>query len=658
MVQQSLRQVAAFLFLLTATALHPQSLPPALWFDTAGGDAWTFQKTVSGHTAGHDCQAVTISSPRGSTEALLQGRAFVATVALQSGPNTLVAHCWRGRELASSPVQLWTVRLRDGPHAAIRTQASGNRVALDAGASTASQATPAPLAEYEWRERPGNPAPLRLGSGSDPARTVGGQHIEFTVPNKDGRYYVSMRATDTLHRSDESTAVFRVCRGTASTIDTDREHPTWVDTAVLYGTSPSLVGGDFTHITRRLDGIARLGATAVWISPVTQAPPGDFGYAVTDPFAIRPALGSEGEFRSLLAAAHANGLRVLLDVVTNQFADQHPYFADARQRGRQSPYYAWFQRDTRGDPVHYFDWTHLENLNYDNPEVRNYTTAALAHWVRDYAVDGLRVDAAWALRERAPEFWPKVRQELERINPGILLLAEAPAPDPYYEEHGFDATYDWTRTPGQWAWTGVFGPPGSVANLRLLRAALASDACGCDGAPVLRFLDNNDTGERFLKAHGAQQTRAAVALMLTLPGIPLIYAGEEVGADYLPYAQGATIDWDDPHGWSAFFARLVALRRAVPALHSRQLRLLQTDHEEAVLAYERADTGGASDCPDEGERDAAVVVLNFTAAPVQVRLARLRARPRWNATNLITGETGQTHGDTLQLSPYGAVLLR
>jgi len=349
---------------------------------------------------------------------------------------------------------------------------------------------------------------------------------------------------------------------------------------------------------------------------VTEAPAGDFGYAVTDQFHIRGAFGTDAQLRTLVNEAHERGLKVILDVITNHLAAGSTYFEDSESAGAKSPYYDWFERNSQGKVAHYFDWTRLENLNYDNPDVRAYISAALTHWVREYHVDGFRLDAAWAVRERAPEFWPKLRAELKRIHPDVVLLAEASARDPYYAARGFDAVYDWTDVLGEWAWHGVFGAPESVPNLAQLRQALAQSTLEAAGHTlVLHFLDNNDTGPRFLTRHGFEQTRDAAVLLLTLTGLPLVYAGDEVGAAYDPYREGPPITWSDPYGLQSFYTELIRVRRTTPALRSGTLRILSTDQDDSVLAFLREPSP-----PDPP----VVVLINFAPTPV---VAHLRIGP-------------------------------
>ncbi|HEX7062937.1 MAG TPA: alpha-amylase family glycosyl hydrolase, partial [Woeseiaceae bacterium] len=265
------------------------------------------------------------------------------------------------------------------------------------------------------------------------------------------------------------------------------------------------------------------------------------------------------------------------------------------------------------------------------PEVQSYVIAAFAHWVRAYGVDGFRVDASWAVRRRAPEFWPRWRAELKRIDPDLFLLAEASARDAYYVEHGFDAAYDWTDALGEWAWSDAFDGP--QPDLAALRAALTNGGAGFPpDTLIFRFINNNDTGPRFITRHGVAATRVAAALLFTVPGIPLIYNGDEVGAEFEPYDEGPPIAWRDPHGLIPHYRRLAELRRSLPALADRTLELVATDQDDVVLAYLRP--GGSVDA-------ALLVVLNFAREPRRVRFRNSEAvaavLDERGATDLLTG---------------------
>lgn len=652
---------SVLLTLYLATSVAGATSTQILRFDTHGGDAWTFAKVISGTITRSACDTVTLLSARGRVSAQVVHDHFVATVPLVAGGNSVQAVCLRGGKRVGAAVrQSWTVRLADRPRAAATLSIQGESVLIDATGSKVAPALPARISRYRWEAADTNPAPLQLQSGPAGVESVSsarGLLLRLRSPKVEGDYRVSLTVTDTAGRSDQTTILFRVGGAGVVAFDPLHDHPDWRACTILYGAAPFLFGRDgLPAITRHLEQIARLGATALWLAPITDAPPGDFGYSLTDPFRLRSSLGSAAQLQALIQQAHARGLRVLLDFVTNHLAKQHPYFVDATRFGQRSPYFDWFERDSHGQPVHYFDWTSLENLNYNDAEVRNYMLAAVTHWFREFQIDGFRADAAWAVRERDPSFWPVMRLEVERIRPDSLLLAEATARDPYYMSHGFDATYDWTGQLGHWAWHGVFGPPGELPNLRILRMALTNGGRGLDDATgVLHFLNNNDTGKRFIATHSLADTRLAAALLFTIPGIPLIYAGDEVGASFEPYAHPAPLDWSDPDHLTALYTRLTKLRREVPALHAATLRLIPTSHEDSVLAYNRAAPN-----PDQD----VTLVLNFGVFgfdfPVRSIHERRTSNVSWWAEDLLTGTrtVAPADAETIRVAPHGALLLR
>jgi cyclomaltodextrinase len=582
-----------------------QSAVPSVSFAIGGGDTWMFERSVAGSMHGSGCDLLLVRSPAGSFRAEQRAGRFFATVRFRSGRNSIRASCFRNGELiARSPTQTWIVKAPDRPRARIRARVENHAVLLDAGGSEPAPGTPVPIATYRWNSSPNDPAVLALGSG---------RKIEIPQPVIDGIFHVSVRVTDALGRSDESSVVFRVRNSEALGIDADGDSPDWLDTAVVYGIAlPSVAPPVFENVQRHLDAIVSAGANAIWLSPVTEAPPRDFGYAVTDHFVLRASLGTSDELRALIAAAHSRKMKVFMDMAVNHLSSQHRYFAAVERDGARSAYFDWFDRDPMGAVTHYFDWQQLENLNYDNPDVRAYVTAAFVHWARDFAVDGFRVDAAWTVRQRAAEFWPQVSRELRRINPELVLIAEASARDPYYAAHGFDAAYDWTGELGEWAWAKAFASP-RVPQLAELRAALTkSDVHESGVIRIFRFLNNNDTGARFLTRHGSQETLSAMALLFTIPGLPSVYLADEQGAEFEPYRSATPVSWPTSGGvFTSIYRRLAEVRRIEPALHSRELRMVRTDHDDFVLAFLRPGT-----CAAHG----ILVLLNFADWAGEVRL--------------------------------------
>jgi cyclomaltodextrinase len=425
---------------------------------------------------------------------------------------------------------------------------------------------------------------------------------------------------------------------------------------IMYGVIPALFGRDgLRDVTERLPYLQELGINAIWLSPINAGPDQDFGYAVTNYFSLKPKAGTKEDLSELVTVAHEHGIRALMDFVPNHTSSEHLWFKDAERRGRLSPYYSFYQRDENGQTTHYFDWTRLPNLNFDNPDVRATVQEAIVYWVREFDIDGYRIDVAWGIKERAPDFWPACRQELDKVKLGVLLLAEASARDPYYAHNGFDIAYDWTGELGHWAWEGVFESRNGIAER--LRTALTDNGRGYDPATVIfRFLNNNDTGPRFIEVHGPELTRAAAALLLTLPGIPRVYTGDEVGASYLPYAKPAPVGWTaDPFHLRPWCRQLISLRHNLPSLRSQEWELLDGEPREFVLAYARYDRAGDAH---------SLVMLNFGDEAVDMVVPIPNRFPQRDASPGLVDALGNdcsyrsdTNTVAIQLPAWGVAVL-
>jgi glycosidase len=610
----------------------------------ADQDAWTWVKPVKAVVSEpHECEGVVVYVDGREYEAQPEGDFFTAEVRLAEGENQVSAACRRegGVEVRSEPVN-FTGRLREVPTAVIQMRLEEGKIILDGGESAPFDGAPfdgapsggsetgegAAIVDHLWSARAGNPAPLQIEGvqgleGRELTGEVSSPSITVVPPAVDGEYYLRLRVIDQAGQEDSSEVYFVVEAGQPRIPDFETEGPAWAEEAVVYGVIPFLFGSPaFQAITDRLDDLAELGINTLWLGPINVHPGDDYGYAVEDYFDLDPAYGTKEDFHRLVQAAHARGIRVMMDFVPNHTSNTHPYFLDAEKNGEESPYWDYYDRDAAGQPTHYFEWEHLPNLNYDNPEVRRMMLEAFSYWVREFDVDGFRVDVAWGIQERYPEFWPEWRRELKRIKADLLLLAEASAREPDYFENGFDAAYDWTYQIGGWAWRVIWDTYRYRLLAYNLTDALTNRPEGFHpDARIFRFLNNNDTGERFITTHGEGVTRVATALLLTLPGIPLIYTGDEYGLEFEPYQELTPLTFQERYpGLRAYHKKLIALRKSLPNLQSRYWTQLEHDPvPQTVYGYFRHGAPGGREPAVEAENDSPVLVLlNFSEEPAEI----------------------------------------
>lgn len=629
--------------------------------DGMSAEVWAFERVVTGR-ASPLCASVEIerTSSRGNAiraTADHLGNEFRVVMPLREGENHVRARCSLpdGRIVPSQVIRL-NVRLFERPNARLRALPSSEWLAFDLSGSEPSSASLSPLVHARFRTSPRNPERLETVDGT-PLSSVMSMRANVRRPTHDGEYTAYAELTDASGRSDIVAVRFVVERGELRVIDPTIEHARWIDGAVIYGAVPSLFGQPgLPAIEERLDELARLGIDTIWLSPITESPEGDYGYAIIDYFEVDREHGTRADLHALVRRAHELDMRVIMDVVPSHSSDRHPYFRHAEEHGRRSPYWSFYARDASGAAQHDFDWTHLPKLDFDHPEVRRWMSAALEFWVREFDIDGFRVDAAWSIQHRAPEFLAELARELYSMNPNLLLIAEARACDPFWKVAGFAAGYDWTSTIGRWAWHEPLrvDEPMAMVDVPALRSAIrASDSDRC--ARVVRFLDNNDTGARFITRRGQRLHDAALTLLFTLPGLPALFTGGEQGAEYLPYEQEEPLEWDESPTHARAIAERIALRRAFEALHEGALTILEVSPADEVLAFVR-----------HGPTDATppvLVIIDLSGDHQRARvslptgpLESFLHRPLYDAMNdeELAPANGRSRSLTISLSPYQA----
>lgn len=349
--------------------------------------------------------------------------------------------------------------------------------------------------------------------------------------------------------------------------------------------------GDLQGITQKLDYLNdgtpdSLGVSAIWLSPFFPSPMADFGYDVSDYCDVDPMFGTLDDFRELVAQAHARNIRVMLDFVPNHTSEQHAWFKESRS-SRNNPkrdWYTWRDPKADGSPPNnwlavfggsaweldkvtgqYYLHSFLKeqpDLNWSNPEVRNAMKAAIGFWL-DLGVDGLRLDAvSWMAKDDQfrdnplnPNFQPGrddpyqqliVRYSRERpelfeylneINdfvakyPNRFIVTEA-YPDNRNDIPAYLKFYDNCRgdLSAPFNFEAIMMPWEAASFKRFMdefQAALRPDQI-----PIY-VLGNHDR-PRLATRIGREAARTAAVMLLTLPGLPFIYSGEELGMENVP----------------------------------------------------------------------------------------------------------------------------
>lgn len=296
-----------------------------------------------------------------------------------------------------------------------------------------------------------------------------------------------------------------------------------------------------------------LGVTGIWLMPVTQSP-SYHGYDTTDYYTVEQDYGSNEDFRRLIDEAHRRGIQVLVDLVLNHTSNQHPWFVEAAgdSSSDKRNWYIWRPSDdgsrapwVGGGPVwhkqgdsYYFGlfWEGMPDLNYRNPAVTAEMQRAARFWLEEMGVDGFRLDAVRHLVEEgtvyagapATHLWlAQFDDFVDSVDPNALTVGEiwdaTAQTAPYVLGDEVDLTFEFALADGILA-SVQQGKPAATA--QELAAMLAAYPAGQFAA----FLTNHDQPRvATTLGRGLEGQKLAATTLLTLPGVPFIYYGEEIG---------------------------------------------------------------------------------------------------------------------------------
>ena len=343
--------------------------------------------------------------------------------------------------------------------------------------------------------------------------------------------------------------------------------PAWASNAVIYEVNVRdfTTEGTFKAFANSLPRLRAMGVNVLWFMPIypigQKNRKGTMGspYSVANYTAVNPDLGTSADFKNLVTLAHSNGFKVILDWVANHSAYDNPWATAHKE---------WYTQDGNGNIISPAgtDWTDVADLNYDSQGLRTAMIAAMKSWVTNYGVDGFRCDAAGMV---PTDFWNQAATALRAINPKqppFLLAETQDVPD--LLNSAFVADYGWHLKDILYA----FGN-GSGLKSDFNINQLSNQGAYPNGTYPMVFITNHDenswTGSLSQLYGGGVQAMAT--LSFTVPGIPLIYDGQEVGSNkQLKFFEKDLIDWNLSSANSkaniAFYTRLVSLKHKNPAL--------------------------------------------------------------------------------------------
>lgn len=326
-------------------------------------------------------------------------------------------------------------------------------------------------------------------------------------------------------------------------------------------------GGTLWGVRDRLDYLADLGVDCLWLTP-TFTSPSHHGYDITDYYHVEVRLGGDEALRALISAAHARGIRVILDLVCNHLSNEHPIF-QAALKDPTSPYRDWFVFDER-DPNGYktfFGVASMPYLNLQYPAARDYLLDVARYWIREFDVDGYRLDHA---NGPGPAFWTHFRRAVKAEKADAFCFGEVvETPEVLRQYIGrLDGLLDFHL---ENALRNTFAY-GSWSEAQFEQFTARHERYFPDSLIMPTFLDNHDMDRFLYAAKGDREAlKRAVIAQLALSQPPIIYYGTEVGltqtegkndgfgleVSRLPMLWGADQDAD----LLAFYKRLIAQRK-------------------------------------------------------------------------------------------------
>jgi glycosidase len=370
--------------------------------------------------------------------------------------------------------------------------------------------------------------------------------------------------------------------------------PTWMSAATIYQVfiRNHTLEGTFKSATSQLEKVRDLGVNTIYLLPfyptgkIKRIGSEGSPFSIRDYTAVDSSLGTLEDFKAYVTKAHALGLKVMVDIVFNHTSWDHVWITEHPE---------YYRHDASNQIMAARpEWQDVAGLDSSRTDVQDALIEVGEFWVSQ-GVDGFRADYSTGL---PLSFWQRFRSAIKAINPENLLLAETG--DAPYHDNAFDLSYDWQGYERLLSVGRVYDP----ANSFFAYQSQQGDV------PKLRYFENHDQERIANRLYETYERSAIAALLLTEPGVPLIYAGQESALEKRP-----SLFNRDPFPWNKgdtklrdWYKQLLRVRANLEPLQSGLLRLI-SGQPSAVAAFTRFTP-----------QQKVVVLINFSDKPQTVKL--------------------------------------
>lgn len=390
--------------------------------------------------------------------------------------------------------------------------------------------------------------------------------------------------------------------------------------------SKAFYGGNFNGIVDKLDYLKDLGIKYLYLTPVFFAYSND-RYDCIDYMKVDPLLGTEGEFQNLVNEVHKRGMKLVLDIVLNHCGTEFWMFADVLKNQQDSKYKDYYE--IYGYPVKYkefrpnyscwWDYGNMPQFNLKNEKVKEYLFDCCKYWLKKYSIDGWRIDVSSELEH---EFLREFRQQMKNINNKVLIIGEN-----WKDSRTFLEGDQLDGVTNYLIWWMAFVPFFCEEKINI--SGLADNLMNCYFIyPHNRSINNwnvissHDVPRFSGKLKNKEDIKNAIALQMFIPGVPVIYYGDEImlqGGDTPDNRK--SMKWDvvnDNPEILQWYKEIIKIRNNSEAIKSGTIFVTLADNEREVLVLERKHNNESIYC-----------ILNFSFNSISLKLSDILPEGRY-----------------------------